>query len=121
MERDGSKIEARKFSVEDIKAKFLPHLKERLDGCIDDLPPALVEMGDPNYYHYKCRTNWFNSVKQFFIFCLSQIRDPLYSEVETYIHHLEQEVDWKAMRTRGDIDRANDILKKVITYIETEM
>ena len=121
MEGDSSKYQERVAPVEDIKTIFLPELKKRLHDCIDDLPADWVQEDDPNFYRYKCRTNWFSPIKQFFVFSLSQIRDPLHSEVETYIYHLEHEVDWQAMRTREDIERANSILQKVITYIETEM
>ncbi|HLG25698.1 MAG TPA: hypothetical protein VI588_02815 [Candidatus Gracilibacteria bacterium] len=107
--------------VEKIKQVFYPYFRRWRDEFLDDLPPAIVSRDDVNYSRYKCRNNWFNAFQGMLCLTLSQVTDPLYTEIRDYLDHLKSEVDWDSMRTRGEIERANMILRKVAAYIENEM
>lgn len=105
--------------AEMVKETFLPMMIEWRDEYIDDLPDAILNPEDPVYKKFKCRNNWFTYFKGMLYIVVPYIDDPdLLREVEDYIFYLENEVDWYARRTKEDIDKANDILEKVIANME---
>jgi hypothetical protein len=107
--------------VEFIKDRILPILLQLRDDFIDDLPAGRILHGDPDYYRYRCRNNWFAAFKCNLSMVVLQIREPLYTEVDEYYGFLQKGMDWQAMRTKKELELAKDILGKVIDYIGREM
>lgn len=121
MERDPSQSKYPVIPVETIRKVLLPVFRANRYLCIDVIPPERVREDDPNYHKYKCRTNWFNSSLNGIDACMGQIVDPLFSELDGEIQYFCTRVDWQAMRTRGEIDRMNAMLEKVIAYFDGDV
>jgi len=120
MESPGNNPELTESDLKKIRA-LLPILQRWRDDYIDDLPAERIKHDDPNYYRYKCRMNVYGNFVNIVELFLPYFDDELSSEARAFIHFVREEMDWQAMRTREDIDRANDLNKKVTAFIEKEM
>ena len=107
--------------VEEIKREILPMLIWLRDDFIVDIPAELIHSEGPGPKNLKCRSSWFNGVKNYLEEVAGQLKDPLLGEVIEFKHYLEHGFDWSILRTPEEIERADGILRKVIFYIETEM
>lgn len=102
--------------------KSLEFFRDSLNNYIDDLPTKAVSEDDPKYYQYKCRTNWWNPLL-FEIALLEKyglIDERVKEDVDNF-KILMRTIDWSKFRTKEEIDKANDFLKKIISYLETKV
>ena len=104
--------------------RFLEHLSHERYQCIDDLPKELVQLLDPNYYLYKCRTNWWHRIlNQLVLMKALDIADEgtqLNNDVDNFISFIET-IDTNKFRTREEIDRANRFLDQIIAQLESKI
>jgi len=107
--------------VEEIKREILPMLIWLRDDFVADIPADLVHSESPGPKNLKCRSSWFNGVKNYLEEVAGQLKDPLLGEFTAFKDYIEHGIDWSKLRTPEEIERADGILRKVITYIETEM
>ncbi len=108
------------LSLEELKRDFLPMLQEWKDNYMDDYPDHTLQPGDKNHHKFKCRTDWFNALEKTLRLCVPHMGDPLYMEVVNYIENEFTQIDWNAMRTKQEIDRANEILHEVTDWLERQ-
>jgi len=102
------------------KEKFISELKYYRHDCIDDLPSEEVSMNDSNYYKYKCRGNYFNSLVGILRFMLKvkMIDDQdVINKINDFIKHACDEIDFSKFVTKEEINRTNKFLDEVIDYL----
>ena len=102
--------------------KIIKALKNYKDNFIEDLPEQLITMDDPDYYRYKCRTNWWHHL-------LAELgRIDLYPHLfkkETFDKNKEfmdfiEGLDYEKFRTKNEIDKANIFLGELVSCLEEE-
>lgn len=120
MEKLGSSEYPLLLNLEELKRDFLPMLQEWKDSYLDDYPDHTLKPGDPEYYKFKCPTDWFNAFEKTLRLCVPHMVDPLHSEIVDYIENEFTQIDWQAMRTREEIERANQILEKATAWLEQQ-
>ncbi len=100
------------------------NMLKNLQGYIDDLPEKQLMPGDPNYDRYKCRTAWWHSVKGALELLEGHI-PPGQTEVLAQIKELRSYIEvidftYTKMRTKEEIDGANERLDKLVKLLSKE-
>jgi hypothetical protein len=120
MERQGDNPTLTPEQLEKI-SRLMPFLRAWRDDFLDDLPAERIELDDPNYKRYKCRMNIYGNLAQVIHLISPNFDEPLAAEAKSFVDYVMNVMDKQAMRTREDIDRANEIHKKVIEFLESEI
>lgn len=102
------------------KATYLRQAEKMRFEDLDELPAERVTFGDPNYYRYKCRGNWWHAL----VGMLEVITDNGWVEdaqaavrVHDFMAWVQKDIDPAKFRTREEINAANDILDIVIAEL----
>lgn len=101
-------------------AEYLTDLKRERYECTDEMPTGIANAKDPNYYKYKCRTNWWSSVTGLLDeMCRDGfVRDAeMKAEIGKFLAFVKT-IDFKKFRTKEEIAVANEMLDKVIPHLE---
>jgi len=120
METPEDNLELTESDLKKMKT-LLPILQLWRDNYLDDLPAERIQHDDPNYFRYKCRMNVYGNFVNIVELLWPYFDEQLAADASEFIHYVRDEMDWQAMRTREDIDRANDLNRKVTAYIEKEI
>lgn len=106
---------------QEIKARYLQDFRAFRYEHLDDLPPQRIMLGDPNYYRYKCRGNFWNAVAA----RLENLRDfgiisdaEKAAEIDSFIQFLREQAPRESkFATKEDIDKINQTLDRIIEIL----
>ena len=104
----------------ELRKGYLKKFVDFRDNYIDDLPAKKLELGDENYYLYKCRGNFFQaivaSVENMIIEEL--ISNPRAIEKGKEFLEYAQKIDFSKFTTEKDIDKVNEIINCIIESLQ---
>lgn len=112
-----------RFSPEQIEEKrqhCIAEFRRYQTEYIDDLPEKRLAIWDPNYYLYKCRTNFFNSVSLRIIILLKHWVLEEDENISEFFWYMNNERNWLLFATNHDIHRVNTVIERVIEILESD-
>lgn len=97
-------------------AKYLAIFTDYRNNYIDDLPPAKLQPGDPNYYLYKCRGNCFVGVRGYISEAVKKgaITGPVAIAKGREFSEYVSRMNFKKFTTPVDIAKLNETLDAMI-------
>ena len=104
----------------ELRKEYLKKFIDFRDNYIDDLPAKKLELGDKNYYLYKCRGNFFQAV-------VASVENMIIEEtiinpeaIEKGKEFLEyaQKIDFSKFTTEKDINKINEIINCIIESLQ---
>lgn len=103
------------------KEKYLSRIGHLRHDFLDEIPQSLLRPGDTNYYKYKVRGNYFDQVVSALtaVIHFGVIVDKIMiNDINTFIHFATKEKDFSTRTTAEDIQRVNEILDRVVNFLE---
>lgn len=102
---------------------FLEYFLHERHQCLDEIPVEHVRIDDPNYYLYKCRSNWWigimSRLSHLRKFGLVEVGSQIDQDIDAFLA-FTRTVDFSKFRTREEITKANEFLDKLIAYLDSK-
>lgn len=100
--------------------KELEYFQEYLNH-IDKIPPATLRLGDENYYDYKCRKNFFDTVSWRIQFLISKgiiTSEQVLKKFEDFIDYNVKRREQEKPTSPEEIQYINEIIKLAIDELQ---
>jgi len=109
--------------VQTIKIHILPLLKDLYSNCTADYREEDKPHFSDEAMKSKYRLEWFTNVFDLISLSLPQVKEPLNSVLSAYVDKAISDIrgTWQQPRSPDEVRTADQMLAKLINYIETEM
>ncbi|GEM_PF-4887324 len=101
----------------------LEYFSHERHQCLNEMPVERVSLNDPNYYFYKCRSNWWTGIMhrlpQLKKFASVETGSEIDQDIDAFLA-FTRTIDFSKFRTKEEIEKANAFLDKLIAYLESK-